>query len=171
MPQKSPTAESSTPAKKLLSSLKSKDPSPTDFPFTVVKRNGSLVPFRKERIYRALEAAFRDTKVVGKAEMLPKEVADLVEEMTESVVVQLVSLATKGASLTVEGIQDLVEVTLMKKGHHDIARDYIIYRDQHKALREDSPQNLKIVRKDGTAVRFNPMKIASSVEEIGRAHV
>ena len=56
----------------------------------------------------------------------------------------------------------------MKAGHHDVARDYIIYRDQHKVLREDSPQNLKIVREDGTTVRFNPMKIASAIEDAFR---
>ncbi len=132
--------------------------------FTVVKRNGSIVPFRKERIFRAVEAAFRDTKKISKAETLPKEVVSMVEEVTDSVVSQLIILAAQGASLSVEGIQDLVEVCLMKCKHHDIARDYIIYRDQHKALREDSPENLKIARKDGVLVRFNPMKIASAIE-------
>ena len=56
----------------------------------------------------------------------------------------------------------------MKNGYHDIARDYIIYRDQHKILREDSPQNLKISRHDNTLVRFNPMKIASAIEKAFR---
>ncbi|MBS0626855.1 MAG: ribonucleoside-diphosphate reductase subunit alpha, partial [Verrucomicrobia bacterium] len=73
-----------------------------------------------------------------------------------------------GTCLTVEGIQDIVEVTLMKTDHHDVARDYIIYRDQHKLLRADSPQNLKITRNDGTVVRFNPMKIAGQIEEAFR---
>ena len=53
-------------------------------------------------------------------------------------------------------------------GHHDVARDYIIYRDHHKLHREDSPQNLKVQRKDGSLVRFNPMKIASSIERAFR---
>ena len=44
--------------------------------FTVVKRNGQLVPFRKERISQALEAAFRDTKKIGKAGELSKEISD-----------------------------------------------------------------------------------------------
>ncbi|MBI2743632.1 MAG: ribonucleoside-diphosphate reductase subunit alpha [Chlamydiales bacterium] len=136
--------------------------------FTVVKRNGAIVPFRKERIDRALEAAFRDTKKVLKDEPMPEEFTALIAEVTDEVVIQLITLASKGASLTVEGIQDLVEVTLMKCGHHDVARDYIIYRDQHKARREDAPENLKIRRKDGVMVRFNPMKIASSVEAVFR---
>ncbi|MBS3903490.1 MAG: ribonucleoside-diphosphate reductase subunit alpha [Anaplasmataceae bacterium] len=147
--------------------MKTQPPSMTDKQttgYTVVKRNGSLVPFRKERIYRAIEAAFLDTRKVDKEEPLPVNVKEAIEEVTNLVVKQLLILASKGACLTVEGIQDMVEVTLMKLNYHDIARDYIIYRDQHKALREDSPQNLKICRQDGATVRFNPIKIASSIE-------
>ncbi|MCI0381964.1 MAG: ribonucleoside-diphosphate reductase subunit alpha [Chlamydiae bacterium] len=136
--------------------------------FTVVKRNGTLVPFRRKRIYHALEAAFRDTKKIPKTDSLPEELAHMIEEITDHVIERLIALAIKGACLTVEGIQDVVEVTLMEQGHHDVARDYIIYRDKHKALREDSPQNLKIYRKDGSQVRFNPMKIASEIEKAFR---
>lgn len=132
--------------------------------FTVVKRDGSLVPFRKERIYRAIELAFRDTKKIGKQTALPYDIEESVSNLTEQVIRHLLMLASKGACLNVEGIQDLVEVTLMKSGYHDVARDYIIYRDQHKALREDSARHLKFARKDGAIVRFNPMKIASKIE-------
>lgn len=136
--------------------------------FTVVKRNGSMVPFRRERISHAVESAFRDTKQVAKEIPLDSEYTKIVEQITNLVINDLYILASKGASLTVEGIQDQVEVCLMKAGYHDIARDYIIYRDQHKALREDSPLNMKIVRSDGSTVRFNPMKIASSIEDAFR---
>ena len=99
---------------------------------TVVKRNGTIVPFRQERITRAIEAAFRDTKKIGKETSLSLDVQEMIEEVSNQVVKQTLELATKNVSLTVEGIQDLVEVTLMKNGQHDVARDYIIYRDQHK---------------------------------------
>lgn len=133
--------------------------------FSVVKRNGRLVPFRKERIFLALEKAFRDTKKVSKDDPYSKELEKTVEKVTQQVVDLLLDLAIKGACLTVEGIQDMVEVTLMKMGYHDVARDYIIYRDKHKEMRLDSPENLKIQRKDGLFVRFNPMKIVSSIED------
>jgi ribonucleoside-diphosphate reductase alpha chain len=136
--------------------------------FTIVKRNGNLVPFRKERISHAIEMAFRDTRKVGKDTPLSDELNLAVLEITDLVISDLYLMGSKGASLTVEGIQDQVEVCLMKAGHHDVARDYIIYRDQHKALREDSPLNLKITRSDGSVVRFNPMKIASSIENAFR---
>ncbi len=136
--------------------------------FTVVKRNGSIVPFRRERISHAIDAAFRDTKKIAKESAIDAQLAQDIDQIADMVIVDLYGLASKGASLTVEGIQDQVEVCLMKAGHHEIARDYIIYRDQHKALREDSPLNLKITRSDGSVVRFNPMKIASSIEDAFR---
>jgi ribonucleoside-diphosphate reductase alpha chain len=136
--------------------------------FTVVKRNGSIVPFRRERIWHAIEAAFCDTKKVKKETALEPAWVQVIEQLTDLVIDELNILSSKGASLTVEGIQDQVEICLMKAGYHDVARDYIIYRDQHKALREDSPLNLKIVRADGSLVRFNPMKIASCIEDAFR---
>lgn len=134
--------------------------------YTVVKRNGTLVPFRRERILKAIEAAFCDTK---QTENLDAEQQENANRMTDLVVKQVLNLATKGACLTVEGIQDVVEVTLMKNGFHDVARDYIIYRDNRKIEREEAAQNLKIYRKDKTTpARFNPMKIASSIERAFR---
>ena len=60
-------------------------------------------------------------------------------------------------------------MTLMKNGYHDVARDYIVYRDQHKAARESHPTNIRLYRKDGsTKVRFNPMKVASTFETLFR---
>src|SRR3990167_3696073 len=134
--------------------------------YTVVKRNGTLVPFHRERILKAIEAAFRDTK---KCEVLDAEQEASVQRITDTVVKQVLHLASKGACLTVEGIQDVVEVTLMKHGYHDVARDYIIYRDNRKHQRAGSVQNLKIYRRDKTTpTRFNPMKIASSIERAFR---
>jgi ribonucleoside-diphosphate reductase alpha chain len=137
--------------------------------YTVVKRNGTLVPFRRDRILRAIEAAFRDTKKVVAPTPLDPELHKIIDQITDLVVKQVLSLASRGASLTVEGIQDVVEVTLMKNGHHDVARDYIIYRDERKAKRESSLLNLKIYRRDKTTpARFNPMRIASSIERAFR---
>ena len=152
----------------LISSLKEKGGNLSIDRFTVVKRNGSIVPFRRERIKRAIDLAFHDTKKIPFETPLTEATQTQVENVTDQVIELLLKQASKGASLTVEGIQDLVEVTLMKMGHHDVARDYIIYRDQHKHLRDDSPEHLKIHRKDGSLARFNPIKLASSIEEAFR---
>ena len=151
------------------SNAKKGPPASKEVGYTVVKRNGTLVPFHRDRIYRAIEAAFRDTKKTPAPEPFDSELKKTIEQMTDLVVKQLLILASKGACLTVEGIQDVVEVTLMKNGHHDVARDYIIYRDERKAKREKTVLNLKIYRRDKTTpARFNPMKIASSIERAFR---
>lgn len=137
--------------------------------YTVVKRSGTLVPFRRDRILHAIEAAFRDTKKTPAPNPIDTDLDQTIRQITDLVVKQVLQLASKGASLTVEGIQDVVEVTLMKNGHHDVARDYIIYRDSRKATRDSSALNLKIYRRDKTTpARFNPMRIASSLERAFR---
>lgn len=134
--------------------------------FTVVKRDGSLVPFRKDRIQNAVEAAFRAHQGFTPEQALPQEVFTKIQSVVGAVVEEVRLQGSDAACITVEGIQDVVEVKLMQAGEYDVARKYIIYRDEQKALREDSPRNLKIFRRDGkTIVRFNPMKIASAIEK------
>jgi ribonucleoside-diphosphate reductase alpha chain len=138
--------------------------------FAVVKRNGMLVPFRRARIFRAVELALRATKGIAPSSPLPQELYSAAQMVADQVVEAVSVEAAKGASVTVEGIQDIVEVKLMQGGYYDVARNYIIYRDEHKSSRDDSPRNLKVMRRDGkTLVRFNPMKIASAIERAFRA--
>lgn len=138
--------------------------------FIVVKRNGMLVPFRRDRVLMAIESAFRAINNVPATSPLPQEMYSTVQTLTTAVVEECRVQASKGACLTVEGIQDIVEMKLMQGGQYEIAKSYIIYRDEHKTLREDSPQNLKLLRRDGKSlVRFNPMKIASAIESAFRA--
>ncbi|MCH9630359.1 MAG: hypothetical protein S4CHLAM37_03550 [Chlamydiia bacterium] len=147
-----------------------KAPPSSETTFTVVKRNGTIVPFKKERIFDAIEAAFREAKNVSKEETLVSELHNTIEHVTSLVLKKIKALGTKGVCLTVEGIQDIVEITLMKSGFHDVARLYIIYRDHHKALRKDSPENLKVLRReDESPVRFNPIKVASTIEKAFRS--
>lgn len=138
--------------------------------FSVVKRDGMLVPFRRDRIASAVEAAFRAVKGISITQPLPQDIYSIVQQIADAVTEESKSRVAKGASLTVEGIQDLVEMKLMDSGHYDVARDYILYRDEHKALRDNSPRNLRIYRRDGkTLVRFKPLKIASAIEKAFRA--
>jgi len=130
--------------------------------YTVVKRDGKLVPFRKERILSAIEAAFCD---IRKKEKLDDDIKKEIEKITNQIEKDVLHYASKGTSLTVEGIQDVVEVTLMKKGYHDVAKGYILYRDLQKKKREVSIASLKIFRHDRqTPIRFNPIKITSTIE-------
>lgn len=130
---------------------------------SIVKRNGLLVPFRRERILNALEAAFRDTKKIAASDPLPTDLFRTIQGISDIVVERALHQVAQGKSLSVENIQDMVENALMEQGYLDVARDYIIYRDHRKLAREESASHLKVVRRDGSEVRFNPMKVASAL--------
>ncbi len=138
---------------------------------TIVKRNGAILPFRRERIENALAAAFCDTKSLEKDAPLPTATKNTIIRLTSIVEEKSKHLGEKGVTLTVEGIQDLVEITLMKNNFHDVARDYILYRDKKREKRAEEHKMITILSADGiTKRRFNPMKIAASLESLFRSH-
>ncbi len=137
--------------------------------YTIVKRNGMFVPFNQERIFQALEAAFRDTRSLENDSPLPKDLENAISDITHRVVNEVVQKIREGQVVTVERIQDMVENQLYVNGLQDVARDYIIYRDQHKEQREGSWHCVSVIRRDGSTVKFNPMKISAALEKAFRA--
>ncbi|WP_201456281.1 ribonucleoside-diphosphate reductase subunit alpha [Chlamydia sp. 17-3921] len=137
--------------------------------YTIVKRNGMFVPFNQDRISQALEAAFRDSRSLEGDSPLPKDLEESISEITRNVVSEVVGKISNGQVVTVERIQDIVESQLYVSGLQDIARDYIVYRDQRKDQREGSWRCVLIVRRDGSHAKFNPMKISSALEKAFRA--
>lgn len=136
---------------------------------TIVKRNGMFVPFDRNRIIQALEAAFRDTRRIDDHTPLPEDLESSIRSITQQVVKEVVQKISDGQVVTVERIQDMVENQLYINGLQDVARDYIVYRGDRKAHREKSWQSLSVIRRCGTVVHFNPMKISAALEKAFRA--
>lgn len=92
----------------------------------IIKREGNLVPYDRDRISTAI---FRARASVGKGNRALSE--------TLSVEVENVLIANygEGSTPSVEEIQDIVEKTLMEKGHVEIARAYILYRNERARAR------------------------------------
>lgn len=89
----------------------------------VEKRNGNVVEFENEKIELAITKAMKETEK-GADEALASEIALSIEE------------DLKGEeTVSIEKIQDLVEIHLMKS-RPDVARKYIIYREDRAKLRE-----------------------------------
>ena len=87
------------------------------------KRNGESVPFQQEKIFNAMKKAFD-----GQG----REIGS--RELNEILAAVLDNLAA-AAPLTVERVQDEVERTLMERGHYEVAKAYILYREKRSALR------------------------------------
>jgi len=92
----------------------------------IKKRDGRIVSFKKEKISIAISKAGAAT---GELDM------DKAEELTERVL-WLTSDRLDGAIPEVEQIQDFVEEILLSSRYKKTAKAYILYRDQHKKIRE-----------------------------------
>jgi ribonucleoside-diphosphate reductase alpha chain len=101
--------------------------------YKVVRRNGSVVVFEPAKISVALTKAF--IAVSGGPAAASARVRELVEQLTQGVVIALMRRQPHGGTLHIEDIQDQVELGLMRSGEHDVARAYVLYREAHSRSR------------------------------------
>jgi len=92
----------------------------------IIKRDGTNAPFDTEKITYAI---FRALRAVGKPDRTKAA------KLCGDVLARLHELAGENQP-TVEGVQNLVEKTLFSTGEFEAAKAYIIYRHQHRTLRD-----------------------------------
>ncbi len=99
--------------------------------FSITKRDGKVVSFKPEKITYAVAKAFR----ASNSGILTEQLLEAAKEVTGNVVQEIRTLWPEGKCIDIEEIQDLVEKNLMKCGHHEVARRYIIYREERTKFR------------------------------------
>nr|UVM96595.1 MAG: anaerobic ribonucleoside-triphosphate reductase [Bacteriophage sp.] len=87
----------------------------------VVKRDGSIEEFNVDKIISAVEKAFKSCN-----KEMPQYLYDMVGALFGTL---------EGDTIGIEEIQNKVEDVLMNDKHFDVAKSYIIYREQHKQAR------------------------------------
>jgi ribonucleoside-diphosphate reductase alpha chain len=100
---------------------------------TVIRRDGSSTPFDATKISVAVTKAF--LAVEGSDAGATHRVRDLVTDLTGRVVSVLTSRGDARRSVQVEDIQDQVELALMRAGEHQVARAYVLYREERTKAR------------------------------------
>lgn len=89
---------------------------------TVVKRDGRIVGFNEQKIMAAIRKAMLHTD--------KGEDTTLIEQITDHI-------SYRGKSqMSVEAIQDAIEMELMKSARKDVAQKYIAYRNQRNIARK-----------------------------------
>ena len=96
--------------------------------YKVIRRNGAVVGFEPGKISVAMTKAF--IAVNGGQGAASARVRELVARLTEAVVGALVRRQPQGGTFHIEDIQDQVELALMRFGEHDVARKYVLYREE-----------------------------------------
>lgn len=87
----------------------------------VVKRNGSIEEFNVDKIISAVEKAFKSCN-----KKMPQYLYDMLGALFSTL---------EGDTIGIEEIQNKVEDVLMNDKYFDVAKSYIIYREQHKQAR------------------------------------
>ena len=108
--------------------------------YQIIRRNGAVVAFEPNKIAVALMKAF--LAVHGTQGAASASVRETVDGLTESVVRALLRSRPSGGSFHIEDIQDAVELGLMRGGHHEVARAYVLYRErraQERAKQGEPP--------------------------------
>lgn len=109
--------------------------------YQIIRRNGSVVAFEPNKIAVALMKAF--LAVHGAQGAASASVRETVDQLTEGVVRALVRSRPGGGTFHIEDVQDHVELGLMRGGHHEVARAYVLYRErraQERSRQAAAPQ-------------------------------
>jgi len=95
---------------------------------TVIKRDGRVVGFNEEKITAAIRKAMLHTEK-GEDSSLIKRIVDYIS-------------CRGNEQMTVEQIQDMVEIELMKSPRKEVAKKYIAYRDQRSIARKAKTRDM-----------------------------
>jgi len=96
-------------------------------PEKIMKRNGDVVDFDRQKIFNAIQKANQS---------LPGGTKHANEDDIKLITDKVVRIASKSEKVTVEGVQDIVERVLIDAGLADLAKAYILYRQTHARIRE-----------------------------------
>src|SRR6185295_3481106 len=96
--------------------------------YKIIRRNGAVVAFEPGKIAVAVTKAF--LAINGGQGAASARVREMVETLTQSVVNALMRRQPNGGTFHIEDIQDQVELSLMRSGAHEVARAYVLYREE-----------------------------------------
>ena len=97
----------------------------------VIKRDGRTVEFNREKINNAVLKAFEevDKEITSEAKAKASEIS--------------LYISKENRTINVEEIQDIVEEKLMASKRKDVAKAFIIYRNNRSRIRESNTKLMK----------------------------
>ncbi|MBI0407795.1 MAG: ribonucleoside-diphosphate reductase subunit alpha [Nitrosospira sp.] len=138
--------------------------------YKIIRRNGSVVAFMPNKILIAMNKAF--IAVSGGQGVVSTKVRELLAHLTENVVSALIRHQPVGGTFHIEDIQDQVELALMRSGEQDVARAYVLYREDRTRERlkkknqatAEIPVSILHVLDDGLRIPLDTVKLLALIE-------
>ncbi|MER2513002.1 MAG: ribonucleoside-diphosphate reductase subunit alpha [Nitrosomonas ureae] len=136
----------------------------------VIRRNGAVVTFEPGKISVALTKAF--IAVDGGQGAASVRVREVVVNLTQDVVNALLRRQPDSGTFHIEDIQDQVELALMRSGEHDVARAYVLYREERTRERArlkqksaaETAAEVLYVMDNGQRVPLDVAKLSALIE-------
>jgi ribonucleoside-triphosphate reductase len=125
-------------------------------PTRIHKRDGSEAPFNALKIRRAILKAGQATGEFGEEEA---------RLLTAQVMKVLTHAGLPGSTPGIERIQDIVEQALISANHLQTARAYIVYREQHKKLREERRTLLDVAASVGEYLERSDWRVSANANQ------
>ena len=136
----------------------------------VIRRNGHATHFDDSKIAIAITKAFLAAE--GTSGAASGRVREIVAGLTAQVVTALTRRLPGGGTVHIEDIQDQVELALMRNGHHEVARRYVLYREQRAQARAQDPAapspsvpDIHVRLADGRLVPLDHARLRAFVDE------
>ncbi|MFC6632367.1 ribonucleoside-diphosphate reductase subunit alpha [Microbulbifer taiwanensis] len=141
----------------------------------VIKRNGTVVPYDDSKISVAVTKAF--LAVEGGTAAASSRIHEQVGELVSQISATFKRRMPSGGTIHIEEIQDQVELALMRNGEHKIARDYVLYREEHARLRAEKEQqqaapqpadahpSIRVKMEDGALIPLDMERLRTIVSE------
>lgn len=139
----------------------------------VIRRNGSVTPYDDTKIAIAMTKAF--LAVEGGNAAASTRIHELVTKLTDQITEAFHRRWPAGGTIHIEAIQDQVELALMRAGVHEVARSYVLYREERRKEREvkaagttatsKAESSIMVSLDDGSKVPLNFNKLQQLVHE------
>ena len=100
--------------------------------YQVERRDGTVVKFKGEKIVSAITKAFLAEE---KLETATARILEEVQHIADLVFGILSKRRPNGGTWHIEDIQDQVELALMRVGRPEVAKGYVLYRQERSKLR------------------------------------
>ncbi|SOD39913.1 ribonucleoside-diphosphate reductase subunit alpha [Nitrosovibrio sp. Nv4] len=138
--------------------------------YKIIRRNGSVVAFEPAKISIAMTKAF--IAVNGGQGVASARVREVVARLTDDVVNALIRRQPSGGTFHIEDIQDQVELALMRSGEHDVARAYVLYREDRARKRAkqkemgvvEAPTSILNVLENGRKTPLDTARLLTLIE-------
>ena len=139
----------------------------------VRRRDGEVIPFDRKRIEHAIELA---CDAIGQTDK------SFIPTVTDAVITDLDRVFGEifvNRVPTVEDVQDIVERELVKANHFELAKAYILYRQERKKEREEKHERLvrefeektlKVTKADGSKEYFDVKKIRAVFDRASKGY-